>query len=317
MDIINRIQMAIMESNTQRAKLTCPICNQQFIPESFHIEKVIMDTKEGLLGIRIVSEKNALDQTEIKPMNIVRKVWVTFCPDCGYSLRFIAEIAKKELVEKEGKTLSSFDELGTHYFYNLYNFPKPYMDYTDYFDETIEDIVSDIKDSLKNIHLEKLGSLSREFYIEKVDPFKSLIRFYANLKEYCVSNINQSSKKMDLDEKNKELHIPKQLEEILREIRDLRDRVVHESYDLNEDDIALVKDAFQTFVYYLVSTELTKLKLKNRIQNIENGIIVKENVFWAIRRFLNDEVGSILAIPDYSNIILKPLLEQLKFPKSI
>jgi len=34
-----------------------------------------------------------------------------------------------------------------------------------------------------------------------------------------------------------------------------------------------------------VSTKLTKLKVKSRIQNIENDIIIKENVFWATRRY--------------------------------
>ncbi|MFW9929281.1 MAG: hypothetical protein ACFFD1_07810 [Candidatus Thorarchaeota archaeon] len=306
-----------MENYTQRAKLTCPICDKKFVPESFHIDKVIMDTQEGLLGIKIVSERNALNQTKIKPKNIVKKVWVTFCPDCGYTLRFIAEIAKKELVKKEEHTFYSFDEYGTHYFYNLYRFPKPYMDYTDYFDETIEDIVSDIKESLNNIQIEKLGSLSRGFYTEKVDPFKSLIRFYANLKEYFLSNIDESTKEMDLDQLFKESHFPKQLKEHLKDIRDLRNKVVHDSYDLSEADIELVKKAFQAFVYYLISSELAKLKLKNRIETIENGIIQKENVFWAIKKYLSDEVGDILVFPDYSNTILKPLLEDLEFPKNI
>ena len=306
-----------MENHSHRAKLTCPVCNQNFIPESFHLERIILDTKESFLGVKIISERNALNQNEIKPMNLVRKVWVTFCPKCGYNLRFIAEIAKKELVEKEGKTLSSFDELGTHYFYNLYSIPKPYMDYTDYFDEIIADFVSDIKKSLNNIHIKKLGSLSREFYTEKVDPFKSLIRFYANLKEYFVSNLDQSSIEMDSDVKVKQPNFPEQLEEISREIRNLRNRVVHESYDLNEDDIELVKDAFQTFVYYLLSSELIKLKLKSRIEKIDNGVINKENVFWAIKKYLSDEVGDILVLPDYSNAILRPLLEDLEFPKNI
>lgn len=306
-----------METNTQRAKLTCPICNQQFIPESFHIEKVIMDTKEGLLGIRIISERNALDQTDIKPKNIVRKVWVTFCPSCGYTLRFIAEIAKKELVPIEGRILTSFDEFGTHYFYNLYSFPKPYMDYTNYFDEIIKNITSDIKKSLDNIQIEKLGSISRGFYTEKVDPFKTLIRFYANLKEYIFSNMDPNIKEMDLDQKINESNFPKQLKELLHKIRKLRNEVIHESYDLNQDDIGLLTQAFQMFVYYLVSNELAKLELKARVENIDNGIINKENVFWAIKKYLSQEVRRLLEIPDYTDSILKPLLEELEFPKSI
>ncbi len=68
-----------MQNDPLRAKIKCPVCSKKFIPESFHIEKLIMDTKESLIGVKIVTERNALDQIDIKPMNIVRKAWVTFC----------------------------------------------------------------------------------------------------------------------------------------------------------------------------------------------------------------------------------------------
>jgi hypothetical protein len=303
-----------MQNDSQKVKIKCPVCGRKFIPESFNIEKLIMDTRESLMGIRIVSEKNALDQMEIKPTNIVRKVWVTFCPICGYNLRFIAEIAKKELNAKEGKSISSFNELGTQYFYNLYSFPKPYMDYSDYLDEIIDTVISDIKQSLNNIHIEKLGSLSRGFYAENADPFKSLIRFCANLKLYENPNID-NPKEIDLERRINESIFPKQLEELLQETRKLRDKVVQEIYDLSQGDIELIKNAFQSFVYYLISTELTKLNLKSRIDKIGNGLIKKDDVFWAVRRYLNDEVSKLLEFPDYSNKILKPLLENLEFPK--
>lgn len=303
-----------MQNDPQKTKIKCPVCGRKFIPESFHLEKLIMDTKESLMGIRIISERNALDQMEIKPTNIVHKVWVTFCPICGYTLRFIAEIAKKELFEKDGEAISSFNELGTQYFYNLYSFPKPYMDYTDYLDETIDDVISDIKLSLNNIHIEKLGSLSHGFYSENADPFKSLIRFCANLKEYCGPYSN-NPKEMDLEQKGHESNFPEQLEELLQETRKLRDKVVQEIYDLSQDDIELIKKTFQTFLYYLVSTELTKLNLKSRIDKIGNGFINKDDVFWAVRKFLNDDINKILEFPDFSNKILKPLMEVLEFPK--
>ncbi len=32
-----------MQTNPKKAEAACPICIQNFIPEAFHIEKVIMD----------------------------------------------------------------------------------------------------------------------------------------------------------------------------------------------------------------------------------------------------------------------------------
>jgi len=109
----------------KRDKVKCPNYNHNFIPEAFHIEKITMDTSGG---VHIISDKNVINKLDIKPSSLLRKAWITNCPQCNFILRFSAELAKKELNEIEGRKISSYDEFGTKYTYNLYPFSKPYMD---------------------------------------------------------------------------------------------------------------------------------------------------------------------------------------------
>ena len=300
-----------MQNNPKKAEITCPICSHKFIPEAFHIERIIMDSRDGPCGTYIISDRNVMNKIAIRPSNHIRKVWITNCPHCNYVLRFTAEVAKKELKELENRKISSFNEYGTNYFYNLYNYPKPYMDYVDYFNETIANIKTEIKKSLEALNIEEWGLLCRGFLTEhNIDPFKFLIRFYANLENYCNSTVNNSKEK-DMHQKINESDFPQQLEENLEETRKLRNKVVHESYDLNQDDAELIKNAFLAFLSYLISTELAKLKLKPRVENIEYNFINKKDLLWEINRFLRVDLGEILKFQGYYHNFLKPILEDL------
>ena len=158
-----------MKNNPKKAEVACPICIQNFIPEAFHIEEVIMETYRD----RVVSDRSVVNKLTIKPSNHIRKVWITKCPHCNYVLRFTAEVAKKELKELEGKKISSFAESGTTYFYNLYNYPKPYMDYTDYYNEAISNIKVEINKSLETLNIDEWGgSMSRFFNRKKHRSFQ-------------------------------------------------------------------------------------------------------------------------------------------------
>lgn len=303
-----------MQNNPKKAEVACPICIQNFIPEALHIEKVIMDTLDTPRGVQVISDRNVVNKLTIKPSNQIRKVWITNCPHCNYVLRFTAEVAKKELEELEGRKISSFDESGTTYFYNLYNYPKPYMDYADYYNEAISNIKAEIKKSLETLNIDEWGFLCRSFLTEKnIDPFKFLIRFYANLENYCNSAIDEPNKK-DMYQKIKESGFPQQLEDNLDETRKLRNKVVHESYDLNQNDVELIKNAFLTFLHYLISTELAKLKLKSQVENIEYKFINKKGLLWEIKRFLHADLGEILKFQGYYENFLTPLLEDLGIP---
>lgn len=303
-----------MQKTTKKAEVPCPICNHKFIPEAFHLERIIMDTRVDGKGTHIIGDRNVMNKMAIRPSNHIRKVWITNCPHCNYVLRFTAEVAKKELKELEGKKISSFNEFGTNYFYNLYNYPKPYMDYLDYYIEAITKIKAEIKKSLEALNINEWGLLCRGFLTEKnIDPFKFLIRFYANLENYCNSLANNSKEK-DMHQKIKESVFPQQLEDILEETRKLRNKVVHESYDLNEDDVVLIKNAFLTFLSYLISSELAKLKLKFQVENIEYKFINKKILLWEIRRFLQIDLGEILKFQGYYHNFLRPILDELEIP---
>ena len=304
-----------MQNNTKKAEVPCPMCSHKFIPEAFHIEKIIMDTRVDGKGTHIIGDRTVMNEIAVKPSNHIRKVWITNCPQCNYVLRFTAEVAKKELNELEGKKVSSFDEFGIKYFYNLYSYPKPFMDYTDYYIEAITKIKAEIAKSLESLNIDEWGLLCRGFLTEKnIDPFKFLIRFYANLENYCNSTIDNSKEK-DMYQKIKQSDFPQQLEFLLDETRKLRNEVVHESYDLNEDDVALIKDTFLNFLSYLISTELAKLRLKSQVENIEYKFINKKGLFWEIKRFLHVDLGEKLKFQGYYNDFLMPLLDELGIPK--
>ena len=171
-----------------------------------------------------------------------------------------------------------------------------------------------IKKSLKTLNINEWGYLCRGFLTEKnIDPFKFLIRFYANLENYCNSAINNSKEK-DMYQKIKESDFPQQLEDLLDETRKLRNKVVHESYDLNEDDAELIKNAFLAFLSYLISTELAKLKLKSQVENIEYNFINKKGLLWEIKRFLRVDLGEILKFQGYYHNFLVPILDDLGIP---
>lgn len=44
-----------MQNKPKKAEITCQICNYNFIPEAFHVEKVIIDTIDTSKGIQIRS----------------------------------------------------------------------------------------------------------------------------------------------------------------------------------------------------------------------------------------------------------------------
>lgn len=300
-----------MQNTTKKAEVPCPICSHKFIPEAFHIERIIMDTRVDGKGTHIIGDSNVMNKIAIKPSNHIRKVWITNCPLCNYVLQFTAEVAKKELKEVEAP---SFNEFGTNYVYNVYNIPKPYMDYTDYYIEAITKTKAEIVKSLEALNINEWGLLSRGFLTEKIiDPFKFLIRFYANLENYCNS-LASNSKEKDMHQKIMESSFPQQLEDILEETRKLRNKVVHESYDLNEDDAELIKNAFLTFLSYLISSELAKLELKSQVENIEYKFINKKSLLWEIRRFLQVDLGEILKFQGYYHNFLKPILDDLGIP---
>ncbi len=292
-------------------KIKCPICNFEFIPESFHFEKShfdLVESKGELMEFH--KEKH---QIAVKPFSSIRGSWVTYCPECGFMFKFAAEVGKKEIVEESSriKKLSSFKEFGKHYKYTFVPQNKPYMDYLDYFIEKVDVIRNTIKNALDEVNLFQWGDPYREWKHDKnVDSFKFLVRFFTNLEEYTKTQVEEYNNK-DMEEKIKELDLPEDLEILMHSIRKLRNKIVHEAYEITEEEDNTIERAFIKFVSHLVVKQLKPLNL-DKIE-IEPGyeFIDINKINYEIQNFLQLYLYSTLRIKEFQKLFLNPLLEDL------
>ena len=238
---------------TPKKKIKCPICNYEFIPESFHKEKNhfdLVDSKGELMEFQ-----NEKHQLVIKPFSSIRDAWVTNCPECGFIIKFAAEVGKKEIVEEPSliKKLSAFKEFGKHYKYAFIPQNKPYLDYLDYFIEKVDNIKKSIKNVLDDVNFFQWGDPYREWKSDKnVDSFKFLVRFFTNLEEYTKTHVQEYINK-DMEEKIKDLELSEDLEEFLQSIRNLRNKIVHEAYEITEEEDSIIEKSFVGFMSHLVA----------------------------------------------------------------
>ncbi|MHA2326694.1 MAG: hypothetical protein ACXACB_14900, partial [Promethearchaeota archaeon] len=126
-------------------RIQCPLCNHDFIPESFHHEKIHFDTVES--KGELLKFQNEKHQVVVKPYSTIRDAWVTHCPGCGFIIKFAEEVGKKEQLEDPSliKKLSGFKEFGSVYKYNYVSQEKPYMDFLDYYIEKVDTARNKIK----------------------------------------------------------------------------------------------------------------------------------------------------------------------------
>ena len=297
-----------------KKKIKCPICNFKFIPESFHMEKNhidIVESKGELMEFQ--KEKH---QIVVKPFSSIRGSWVTYCPECGFMLNFTAEIGKKEVVEESSliKKLSSFKEFGKHYKYTFIAQNKPFMDYLDYFIEKVDGIKKTIKNSLDEVNFFHWGDPYREWKHDKnVDSFKFLVRFFTNLEEYTETQVEEFNNKT-MGEKIKELSLPKDLELLMHSIRTIRNKIVHEAYELTEEEDNTIEKAFLRFVSHLVVKQLKPLHLDKIEIEPEYEFIDINKINYEIQNFLQLYLYSTLRIKEFDKLFLTPLLQDLGIP---
>lgn len=294
-----------------KKKIICPICNSNFIPESFHYEKTDFDAIES--KGELMEFQNEKHQLVYKPYSSFRGSWVTSCPECGYMLRFVAEIGKKEIVEEDSrlKKWGAFKEFGNAYKYNYEPINKPYMDYLDYFIEKVDEIRNEIKKSLDEINFNQWGQPYRDWKNDKsFDAFKFLIKFYTNLEEFCNSQV-EDAKNKDMEQKVRELQLSKDLENTIQSIRNLRNKIVHEAYEITEQEQKMIGDAYSQLMYWIVSKFLKPLKLDKIEIDTEYQFIDITHVNYEIRNFLRLYLYSTLGIKDFDKKFLNPLLLEL------
>jgi hypothetical protein len=252
-------------------------------------------------------------QLVMKPFSSVRGAWVTYCPECGFMLKFAAEVGKKEIVDEESrlKKLSSFKEFGQHYKYSHIPQNKPYMDYLDYFIEKVDGIKKSIKSALDEVNFFQWGDPYREWKHDKnVDSFKFLVRFFTSLEEYTEVNVEEPNNKT-MGEKIKELGLPKDLELLMQSIRNIRNKIVHEAYELTEEEDRTIENAFIGFVSHLVVKQLKPLNLDKIKIESEYSFIDINKINYEIKNFLKLYLYSTLRIKEFDKMFLAPLLQDL------
>jgi hypothetical protein len=295
----------------QNKKIKCPICNYDFIPESFHIEKTHFDSVDS--KGELMNFQNEKHQIVMKPFSSIKGSWVTYCPKCGYLLKFAAEVGKKEIVEETSRIrkLGAFKEFGNHYKYTLLQQNKPYMDYIDYFIEKVDSIKKKIKDALDEVNFFQWGDPYREWKNDKnVDSFKFLVRFFTSLEEYTEAHVEDPNNKT-MGEKIKDLGLTKNLELLMQSIRNIRNKIVHEAYELTEEEDNTIEKAFIGFVSHLVVKQLKPLNLDKIIIEPEYEFIDINKINFEIQSFLRLYLYSTLRIKEFDKTFLTPLLQDL------
>ncbi len=295
----------------KRDKVNCPVCSFKFIPESFHYEKTHFDQIEG--KGELIEFPNGKHQLELKPFTLFRGSYVTYCPECGYLIKFAAEIGRKEIIEDPSliKKLGASKEFGKTYKYNFDSNEKPFMDYSDYFIEKVDNIKLNIKKALDEVNFEHWGSSYNKWKEDKsIDSFKFLIHFYTTLIDYLDSQVENHNNK-SVAQKIEALHLPQNLEILTKNIDNLRNKIAHEAYELTEEEEQLVESTFTQFMRYLIIKQLIPLNLDKIKIEPEYNFIDINKIRYDIQEFLNLYLGKLWHIKEFYKVFLVPILEDL------
>jgi hypothetical protein len=301
----------------KREKVKCPVCGSKFIPESFHYEKTHFDDFET--KGELIEFPNGKHQLELKPFTSFRGSYVTYCPECRHLIKFAAEIGRKEIIEDSSriKKLVAIKEFGKTYKYQFNPQEKPYMDYSDYFIEKVDNIKKSIKGALDGVNFDHWGNSYNQWKENKsIDSFKFLIHFYTTLVEYLDSQVEDQNNKTVV-QKIEELRLPQNLEILTKDVGELRNKISHNAYELTEEEEELIESTFIQFMRYLIIKQLTPLKLDNIMIEPEYNFIDIKKVNYEIKDFLSVYLEKILHFKEFNTVFLLPLLEELGVSNSV
>ena len=251
----------------QKEKLKCPVCNTKFIPRTFYPEEAIFSTSDGK---KLSGFNGYISSRGVKPMEVILSSWITYCPSCNYVLKFVKEIVKKEKIQSQSALVKDIKEK-----YNNYYFGFPFEDYSQYLQYISEKVKSTIETSLKNLNLSAFENMH-----EIKETFKLLVRFYANLENYCNSQFSEEIDK-DLEDKIKLLDLSADLEKTLLELNEIRDKTINSDYELSDDDKAKVNRAVTSFMLN---------RIEKHIKPLINGKKLKSKYNYVDIRDLNSEI---------------------------
>ena len=281
---------------TKKEKLKCPVCNTKFIPRTFYPEEAIFSTSDGK---KLSGFNGYISSRGVKPMEVILSTWITYCPSCNYVLKFVKEIVKKEKIQSQNVVAKDIKEK-----YNNYYFGFPFEDYSQY----LQNVAGKVKTTIESA-LNKLNLSAFENMHEITDTFKLLVRFYANLENYCNSQFSEEDDK-NLVEKIKLLELSTDLEEILIELNEIKEKTIHSDYELSNSDKLKVNRAVTGFVLDRIEKHIKPLvngkKLKNKYSYVDMRDLNSE-----IKIYLNKYFSNIFSNGRAKDDQIKIFLEQL------
>ncbi|MBN1215458.1 MAG: hypothetical protein JXA99_08430 [Candidatus Lokiarchaeota archaeon] len=245
-------------------KIRCPFCNKEFIPPTIYpLQNFHYDGRSATYPLKDTPSK-LMTEEGFFPSKIIIVNWITFCPECGFELKFI-----KEIVNKIKKTHINLENPNISY--EKEEFKKPFKDYSDYFRDVEfilkEDISYDlIKDTLKSLEKIYLNS----------DDFKFLIKIIAYLEDYYneIKGINNKY----MPEKIKELNFPEELEDSLINCNALRNNIVHKNHEMTIEEKELIHNTYCQIILYFIKSTIIPIvdKIHNQFKFINKKNILEE-----------------------------------------
>ncbi|MFX0029526.1 MAG: hypothetical protein ACFE8B_09970 [Candidatus Hermodarchaeota archaeon] len=280
----------------KKEKLKCPVCSTKFIPRTFYPEEAIFSTSDGK---KLSGFNGYISSRGVKPLEVILSSWITYCPSCNYVLKFVKEIVKKEKIQTQNVVANDIKEK-----YNNYYFGFPFEDYSQYLQNVAGKVKSTIESALNELNLSAFENMH-----EITDTFKLLVRFYANLENYCNSQFSEEDDK-NLVEKIKLLELSTDLEEILIELNEIKDKTIHSDYELSNSDKLKVNRAVTGFVLDRIEKHIKPLvdskKLKNKYSYVDMRDLNSE-----IKIYLNGYFSNIFNNGRAKDDQIKIFLEQL------
>ena len=298
-----------------KGTIKCPMCDLQFLPQFYHLEKIKYEL-EIPNGRKLFNIFKKSHNSKLKPSNIIRRAWITSCPECGFIIRFAAEIGKKELLETPKSKLhrKEFKEQEKTYQYIFYTLDKPFKESRHYSEELNEEIQKKIIYSLENIDLRVWGNLYKTWKKkERIDSFKFLIRYLSIFEKY-YEQVSDESGEHEILQKLEALHLPEPLKNLVLKVFALRNISINNNYDLNENDEVLILESYIKLLHFLVLQNLVPLKL-NKI-NLQGNydLLDQKYYFLKLKEFLHNYLFDLLGIKKFEEVFFNPLLESLKIP---
>lgn len=280
----------------QKEKLKCPVCNIKFIPRTFYPEEAIFSTSDGK---KLSGFNGYISSSGVKPTEVILSSWITYCPSCNYVLKFVKEIVKKEKIQAQSALVKDIKEK-----YNNYYFGFQFEDYSQYLQNVSKEVKSTIETSLKNLNLNAFENMH-----DIKETFKLLVRFYANLENYCNSQFSEENDK-DLEDKIKLLDLSADLEEILIELNGIRDKTIHSDYELSDEDKVKVNRAVTGFMLNRIEKHIKPLINDKKLKSKYNYVDIRD-LNSEIKLYLNGYFRNIFNNGRAADDQIKTFLDQL------